>query len=159
MSRIRTAVATAAVAALAFAALPASTLPASATGAPSASPPEAERAQDRSQTQSQPQGANQATAQDRRQLRTWAADTWRSFEALVDEETGLPDDNIGGDLDPADRGGYTSPTNIGAYLWSTVVARDTGLIDRREARQRLATTLDTVAGLEKHEPSGMFYNW
>lgn len=96
---------------------------------------------------------------DRRQLRTWAADTWRSFDALVVEETGLPDDNIGGDLDPGSRGGYTSPTNIGAYLWSTVVARDVGLIDRREARERLATTLDSVAGLERHEPSGMFYNW
>lgn len=96
---------------------------------------------------------------DRGQLRTWAADTWRSFDALVVEETGLPDDNIGGDLDPGSRGGYTSPTNIGAYLWSTVAARDVGLIDRREARERLATTLDTVAGLERHEPSGMFYNW
>ena len=144
MSSIRTAVATAAVAALAFTALPASTLPASATGAPSASPPEAERAQGPSQPQSRTK--EHTSAKDRRQLRAWAADTWRSFEALVDEETGLPDDNIGGDLDPADRGGYTSPTNIGAYLWSTVVARDTGLIDRREARERLATTLDTVAG-------------
>ncbi|GAA2224011.1 hypothetical protein GCM10010413_16990 [Promicromonospora sukumoe] len=157
MRSIRTAVATAAVAALAFAALPASTLSASATGAPSATPPEAEGAQGPSQAQNQTK--EHTSAKDRRQLRTWAADTWRSFEALVDEETGLPDDNIGGDLDPADRGGYTSPTNIGAYLWSTVVARDTGLIGRKEARQRLATTLDTVAGLEKHEPSGMFYNW
>ncbi|GAA1724598.1 hypothetical protein GCM10009809_20460 [Isoptericola hypogeus] len=94
-----------------------------------------------------------------KQLRTWAEDTWHSFEALVVDGTGLPDDNIGGDLDPATRGGYTSPTNIGAYLWSTVVARDVGLIGAAEARDRMATTLDTVAGLRKHEPSGMFYNW
>ncbi|MFD6178552.1 MULTISPECIES: glucoamylase family protein [unclassified Isoptericola] len=93
------------------------------------------------------------------QLRTWAADTWRSFEALVDEDTGLPDDNIGGDLDPGTRGGYTSPTNIGAYLWSTVVARDVGLIDADEARSRLTATLDTVSRMQIHEPSGMFYNW
>ncbi|MFD7306602.1 glucoamylase family protein [Promicromonospora sp. NPDC059942] len=150
MSRIRTAVATAAVAALGFAALPAS-----ATGATSA--PAGTQAGSSAQAGVQAQAGS--TAQDRRQLRAWAADTWRSFEALVDEETGLPDDNIGGDLDPASRGGYTSPTNIGAYLWSTVVARDTGLIGRKEARERLATTLHTVAGLEKHEPSGMFYNW
>ncbi len=85
-------------------------------------------------------------------------DTWRSFVAMTGE-SGLPSDNIGGDLDPETRSGYTSPTNIGAYLWSTVVARDTGLIDRREARQRLRTTVDTVAGLERHEQSGQFYNW
>jgi hypothetical protein len=92
-------------------------------------------------------------------LKEYAADTWRSFDAMTVERTGLPDDNIGGDLDPASRGGYTSPTNIGAYLWSTVTARDVGLISSREARQRMGTTLKTVAGLEKHEPSGMFYNW
>ena len=47
---------------------------------------------------------------------------------MADPDTGLPADNIGGDLDPATRSAYTSPTNIGAYLWATVVARDTGLI-------------------------------
>lgn len=112
-----------------------------------------------------PGGASADPAPDRgadgsqRLLRTWAADTWRSFEALAVEGTGLPDDNVGGDLDPATRGGYTSPTNIGAYLWSTVVARDVGLIDAGEAHDRMATTLDTVAGMQRHEPSGMFYNW
>lgn len=92
-------------------------------------------------------------------LTRYAADTWRSFEAMVHDETGLPDDNVGGSLAPDTRGGYTSPTNIGAYLWSTVAARDIGLIDAGEARERMAQTLDTVAQLEQHEPSGMFYNW
>lgn len=92
-------------------------------------------------------------------LRGYAEDTWRSFTAMTVERTGLPDDNIGGDLSPNSRGGYTSPTNIGAYLWSTVTARDLGLISAGEARDRMATTLATVATLEKHEPSGMFYNW
>ena len=78
---------------------------------------------------------------------------------MTDEETGLPADNVAGDLAASSRSGFTSPTNIGAYLWSTVVARDTGLIGKFEARSRLAQTIDTVAGLEKHEPSGMFYNW
>ena len=92
-------------------------------------------------------------------LRGYLADTWRSFEAMADPDTGLPSDNIGGDLDPATRSAYTSPTNIGAYLWATVVARDTGLIGAAEARDRMKQTIHTVAGLEQHEPSGMFYNW
>lgn len=94
-----------------------------------------------------------------RVLREYAADTWESFVAMVDPATGLPADNIEGDLDPATRSGYTSPTNIGAYLWSTVVARDLRLISRAEAKQRMATTLTSVAALERHEDSGQFYNW
>ena len=78
---------------------------------------------------------------------------------MANPDTGLPSDNIGGDLDPATRSAYTSPTNIGAYLWATVVARDTGLIGAAEARHRMQQTIHTVAGLEQHEPSGMFYNW
>jgi hypothetical protein len=92
-------------------------------------------------------------------LMNYAEDTWRSFTAMTVDRTGLPDDNIGGDLSAGSRGGYTSPTNIGAYLWSTVTARDLGLISADEARERMARTLETVATLEKHEPSGMFYNW
>jgi hypothetical protein len=92
-----------------------------------------------------------------KQLRQWAEDTWTSLDAMTDESSGLPSDNISGDLSTP--GAYTSPTNIGGYLWSTVTARDLGIIDRREARERMATTLATVAGLERNEASGMFYNW
>lgn len=99
------------------------------------------------------------TRADKRDLRRWAADTWTSFVAMTDERTGLPADNIEADLDPATRSGYTSPTNIGAYMWSTVVAEELGLVGRREAKQRLKQTLTTLAGMERHEPSGMFYNW
>ncbi len=102
---------------------------------------------------SHPSGSTRAVLED------YLADSWDSMAAMTDEDTGLPADNIGGDLDAATRSAYTSPTNIGAYLWSTVVARDTGLISRREATERARTTLRTVAGLERHEPSGMFYNW
>jgi hypothetical protein len=94
-----------------------------------------------------------------RVLREYAADTWRSFEAMTDPDTGLPADNVGGDLDASTRSGYTSPTNIGAYLWSTVVARDLGLVSSSEARKRMTRTLGTVSTLERHEDSGMFYNW
>src|SRR2546423_10992702 len=77
-------------------------------------------------------------------LRTYAADTWRSMVALTDPATGLPADNIGGDLSATSRSKYTSPTNIGAYLWSTVAARDIGLISRREAVRRIDQTLGTL---------------
>jgi len=92
-----------------------------------------------------------------RTLRTYAKDTWRSLVAMTDDATGLTADNIEGDLTaPAD---YTSPTNIGGYLWSTVVARDLALISARDARARIATTLETLGTIERHEPSGMYYNW
>jgi hypothetical protein len=44
-------------------------------------------------------------------------------------------------------------------MWSAVVAEEVGLISRREERSRIARTLATLPKLEKHEPSGMFYNW
>jgi hypothetical protein len=96
---------------------------------------------------------------ERRVLMEYAADTWHSFEAMVDPGTGLPADNVGGDLDPATRSAYTSPTNIGGYLWSTVVARDLEIIDRSEAYERMSRALTSVAQLDRHDDSGMFYNW
>ncbi len=104
-------------------------------------------------------GAQAAAPSSERVLQRYARDTWRSFAAMVVPSTGMPTDNVGGDLAPGSRAHYTSPTNIGAYLWSTVAARDVGLIDRREARTRMAKVLGSVARLERHESSGMFYNW
>ena len=101
-------------------------------------------------------GQAAAGSGDRRVLQGYAADTWRSFELLLDPATGLPSDNVSA---AGDRSRYTSPTNIGAYLWSTLAARDTGVISPAEARRRIAATLASVARLERHEPSGMFYNW
>ena len=89
-------------------------------------------------------------------LGEYAADTWRSFEALVVDETGLPADNVTVD---GERSAFTSPTNIGAYMWSTLAARDLRLISRAEAHQRIATTLSSIAALERHEDSGQFFNW
>ena len=37
--------------------------------------------------------------------------------------------------------------------------RSTGIITPAEARRRIAATLASVARLERHEPSGMFYSW
>jgi hypothetical protein len=100
-----------------------------------------------------------AAADDRRTLERWAADTWRSFVAMVDPDTGLPADNIRGNLQPWSRSAYTSPTNIGMYLWATLAARDLGFIGGAEAVQRISQTLDSVEELERHEPSGQFWNW
>src|SRR5918995_2278945 len=95
----------------------------------------------------------------RSRLHRWAADTWHSLDAMTDPDTGLPADNIPASLAPGDRSGYTSPTNIGGYLWSTVVARELGIISAADARARLVRTLTTLEGMEHHEPSGMYYNW
>ena len=92
-------------------------------------------------------------------LERYAADTYDSLAAMTDPATGLPADNIGGTLDPTTRSAYTSPTNIGGYLWSTVMARDLGIVTADEAYDLMSTTLATVDGLDRHEPSGMFYNW
>ncbi|WP_076262489.1 glucoamylase family protein [Intrasporangium flavum] len=92
-------------------------------------------------------------------VRTWAADTWRSLVAMTDPTTGLPADNIPESLAAGDRSGYTSPTNIGGYLWSTIAARELGIITRGEASARLIRTLKTVERMEHHTPSGMYYNW
>ena len=92
-------------------------------------------------------------------LHRWAADTWHSLDAMTDPSTGLPADNIPESLAAGDRSGYTSPTNIGGYLWSTVVARELGIISSAECTARLTRTLTTLQGMEHHEPSGMFFNW
>jgi hypothetical protein len=86
-------------------------------------------------------------------------DTWRSFDAMTVPETGMPADNIGGDLDPATRSAYTSPTNIGSYLWSAIVAEDLGVISRRDLVSRTKTTLSSLARLQRHPASGQYYNW
>ena len=92
-------------------------------------------------------------------LRRWGSDTWRSFEAMTDPASGLPTDSIDSSLAPATRSGYTSPTNIGGLLWSTVAGRDLGLLDAGVCRQRLARLLGTLARMEVHDETGMFYNW
>jgi Putative glucoamylase/Protein of unknown function (DUF3131) len=96
---------------------------------------------------------------DRGTIQRWARDTWASMVAMTDARTGLPADNISGPLKSPTRSGYTSPTNIGGYLWSTVTARDLGIISKEECRKRLAQTLSTLKTMKHHEPSGMFYNW
>jgi hypothetical protein len=75
---------------------------------------------------------------------------------MVDPVTGLPADNVSAE---GVRAAYTSPTNIGMYIWSTLAARDLQIINPSEARDRIGKALDTLATLERHTFSGQFYNW
>lgn len=97
----------------------------------------------------------QLNSSTRRQLLDFAADTWRSFEAMA-LPSGLPADSLqaGGP-----RTEFTSPSNIAAYLWSTLAARDLGIISEAEANRSLDQTLKTLVGLERHPAGGQFYNW
>ena len=82
--------------------------------------------------------------------------TWRFFETFVTaEENWLPPDNF--QEDPSDLAHRTSPTNIGLYLLSVLVAREFGWIGRVEMVERLENTLATINRLDLHE--GHLFNW
>ncbi|HEY3174453.1 MAG TPA: glucoamylase family protein [Candidatus Polarisedimenticolia bacterium] len=97
------------------------------------------------------------SSEDTRSLRLVARRTWRYFETFVDERShGLPPDNFQEDPEPVEAH-RTSPTNLGLYLLSTVVARDFGWIGTLEMVERLETTLQTMSGLRRVR--GHFLNW
>jgi hypothetical protein len=85
----------------------------------------------------------------------YARDTWASLSAMTDPDSGLPADSLhdDGTIDPV-----TSITNIGAYLWSVLVAARLGIIGRAETSARLWQTLETLSMMERHRASGQFYN-
>ena len=111
------------------------------------------------QAASSPAPAAKGSTVDRATIQRWARDTWASMAALAHPATGLPADNLSGPLSSPTRSGYTSPTNIGGYLWSAVVAREMGIISAAECRTRLTQTLKTLSNMKTHKFSGMFYNW
>lgn len=94
-------------------------------------------------------------------LKRLAHDTWRGLAALSDREHGLPLDTVrlNGSVNPerAWVGDYTNVTNIGLYLIDIVAARELGLIDATEARERLSRTLDSLERLETWR--GFFFNY
>ncbi|MEW9032172.1 MAG: DUF3131 domain-containing protein, partial [Planifilum fimeticola] len=89
-------------------------------------------------------------------LLRYAEDTWNSFVAMTDEKSGLPADRLHVD---GTRSVETSTTNIGAYMWSALVAEELGFIDHEELVSRLSKTLGTLEKMERHEGSGQYYNW
>jgi hypothetical protein len=88
-------------------------------------------------------------------LYQYASSTWASFVAMTNS-SGLPADSLGLD---GTRSVQTSTTNIGAYMWSAVVAEDLGIITHGELVGRLSKTLATLGHMERYQPSGQFYNW
>ena len=100
--------------------------------------------------------AAQPAAASDRELERYAQDTWDSFVAMTDEESGLPTDKLEAD---GTRNVQTSITNIGAYMWSAVVAEEADVLRRSELTSRMRRTLSTLERMERHEPSGQFYNW
>jgi hypothetical protein len=90
------------------------------------------------------------------QLRQYARDTWSSFVAMTDAKSGLPADSLNAD---GTRSVQTSTTNIGAYMWSALVAQRLGLISHAETVARLSKTIGTLERMERYQPAGQFYNW
>lgn len=95
-------------------------------------------------------------AEVRVELASYAGETWRSFEAMA-RPSGLPADALAlesGRWTPVD---YTSPTNIGAYLWSTLAAEDLQIIPADESRDRIRRTLLALGRLDRDR--GFYFNW
>jgi hypothetical protein len=89
-------------------------------------------------------------------LRQYAQRTWESFAAMTDPQSGLPADSLDADGSTSVQ---TSTTNIGAYMWSAVVAQRLGLIKQRELVARLSRTLSTLGRMERYGDTGQYYNW
>lgn len=106
-------------------------------------------------------GARSATAAapltpaQRHVLLKYARDTWQFFGAAVNPTTHLPMDNVG--FDGAPQGPYTSPTDIGVYLWSVISARDLGLISGGDELRLLSGTLHEVQRLQNW--NGFLLSW
>ena len=100
------------------------------------------------------QAASGAPARDA--LRQYAQRTWASFEAMTDPQSGLPADVLESDGSTSVQ---TSTTNIGAYMWSAVVAQRLGFITEDELVARLSRTLTTLEQMERYGDTGQYYNW
>src|SRR3954453_8265741 len=100
--------------------------------------------------------AQPATASEKGTLERYAEATWRSFATMTDERSGLPPDILNRDGTTSVQ---TSTTNIGAYMWSAVAAEKLGIIGHRELAGRMERTITSLEHMERHAPSGQFYNW
>jgi len=101
-------------------------------------------------------GSGGLSSAQRATLLGYARDTWESFVAMTDPDTGLPGDSLDADGTASVQ---TSTTNIGAYMWSAIVAERLGIIGHAELVARLGTTIHSLETMERHQPSGQYYNW
>ena len=85
--------------------------------------------------------SNSLSFTDRQYLTDLANDTWKGIAILVDQHTGLPNDNF------ANRG-YTGIDKIGFYIASVAAARDLGFITEANATARVEKVLTTLKRLE-----------
>ena len=92
----------------------------------------------------------------RKMLLDYARTTYASLVAMTNSVTGLPADRMSSAGVPSVE---TSTTNIGGYMWSTVVAEKLKIISHAEAVQHLDGTLDSLETMERHWPDGQYYNW
>ena len=102
-------------------------------------------------------GIDDFSPSDWAKLNGYAKQTWRSFEALT-LPTGLPADSLTWSKDGKfQTAPLTSPSDIAAYLWSTMAAEDLKIIAGDEAADRMGRTLATLVKLDRSH--GFFYNW
>ncbi|MCL2696967.1 MAG: hypothetical protein FWE74_02660 [Oscillospiraceae bacterium] len=93
----------------------------------------------------------------RHELHENARKMWRFYEDYVTAEHNfLPPDNV--QYSPVYRvSARTSPTNIGMYLISCVVAKEFGFIDKEELEKRVFDTVTTIEKMQKWH--GNLMNW
>ncbi len=90
-------------------------------------------------------------------LRQDALETWNFFAETVSPKTNfLPPDYLRSGLAPK-TAEYTSITNIGFFLVSTIVAHRLGFISFKRAAEYLENTCATLERMPRHQ--GHFYNW
>jgi hypothetical protein len=97
-----------------------------------------------------------AAPADASQLQQYAESTWASLSAMVDTSSGLPADVLNGDGITSVQ---TSPTDIGAYMWSAVAAERLGIISGAELQRRMAATITSLEHMERYAKTGQYYNW
>jgi Putative glucoamylase/Protein of unknown function (DUF3131) len=89
-------------------------------------------------------------------LHRYAARTWASMAAMTDRHSGLPADVLNADGSTSVQ---TSPTDIGAYMWSAVAAQRLGIISRHQLRRRMTATVTSLEHMERYRDTGQYYNW
>jgi len=84
-----------------------------------------------------------------------AKDTWKFFENSTYGNTGLVVDKVF--IDKQNAAHFTSITNIGLYMVSTIAAYKLNIITRDDAIAKIKTTLQSLKKLETY--NGFYYNW